>query len=142
MPGYLPGIPGLLAFEAVKFGGYVLAVEVIKRLQPAITAKRYKMAAARTALGILLGPPVMIGLAWILSSAKVPDSTLTIGFLVVLFGLSLSVWALALRLFTRRIAFPNATLWRYSLFAAAWPLLLDVAGVALAMVTPGKVVFC
>ncbi len=142
MPGYLPGIPGLIAFEAVKFGGYVLACELIKRAQPAITASRYKMGAVRTGLGILIGLPAMIGLSWMFSFWGVPDPTVTIAFFVVLFGLSLSVWALVIRIFTRRAAFPNSALWRYSMLAAGWSLLLDVAGVALAMIAPGKVSFC
>ena len=70
------------------------------------------------------------------------DRCITIAFFVVLFDLSLSVWALVIRIFTRRAAFPNSALWRYSMLAAGWSLLLDVAGVALAMIAPGKVSFC
>jgi hypothetical protein len=142
MPGYLPGIPGLLAFEAVKFGGYVLAAEVLRRVQPTITANRYALAATRTGLGILIGPPVMFGLTWAASFAKVAESILEIGFFVLLFALSFLVWALVLRLFVPKVSVLGSRLWTYSLLAAAWSLLLDVAGVALAFIAPGKVAFC
>jgi hypothetical protein len=142
MPGYLPGIPGLLAFEAVKFGGYVLAAEVLRRVQPAITASRYTLAATRTGLGIVIGPRVMAGLTWAASFAKVAESILEVGFFVLLFALSFLVWALVLRLFIPKVSVLGSRRWTYSLLAAAWSLLLDVAGVALAFIAPGKVAFC
>ena len=141
MPGYVPGIPGLIAFAGVKFGGYVLAAEVLKKAQPAVTASRLKIAGARTGLGILIGPPIMIGLAWGLSNLK-SDSSLTVTFFLTLFVLSFLGWALAIHLFTRSLGLRRSDLWRYSVFGAVWSCLLDVLGVALAFVAPGRVPFC
>ena len=60
MPGAIPGLPGLAAFAGIKFGGYILAGLALRKVQPAITAGAIKMAATRTGLGILLGPPLML----------------------------------------------------------------------------------
>jgi hypothetical protein len=142
MPGSLPGIPGLLAFGAIKFGGYVLAAEALKRAQPAIAAGRYKIAGAPTGLGILIGPPILVGVALGLDSLKVSDSIITPTTFVLLFALSALVWALVIHLFTRTINLAKSDLWRYSVLGAGWSCILDILGVVLAMVSPGRVPFC
>jgi hypothetical protein len=43
MPG-IPGIPGLVVFVGVKFGGYILAGWALKKMQPAIRSSAVKIA--------------------------------------------------------------------------------------------------
>jgi hypothetical protein len=50
----------------MKFGGYILAGITLKKMQPGIHASALKIAAARTGLGILLGPLFSVGFFFLL----------------------------------------------------------------------------
>jgi hypothetical protein len=143
MPGLIPGIPGVIAFAGVKFGGYCLAGMALRRFQPAITASAVKIAAYRTGLGVLIGPPLTIGLLALTSMVSTQDhAAMTIGFFAFLYILRLFIWALVVRLFTKQIALPRPKFWGYSALGALWSCLLDVPGLALAFITPGQVPIC
>lgn len=144
MPGSLPGIPGIIAFAGVKFGGYCLAGWALKKLQPAIEAKAISIAGARTGLGILIGPPLTIGLAEILASTNVgaTSNPPLIGVYAFIYALRILIWALVIYLFTKRIGLAKSDLWTYSAVGAIWSCLLDLPGIGLAVITPGQVPFC
>jgi hypothetical protein len=144
MPGHLPGIPGYIAFAGVKFCGYCLAGVALKKLQPAITASAVKIAGARTGLGILLGPPLMLLGAYTLAHLF-PESTSDLpiyGLYVFLFFVRVLVWAFLIFVFTKRAAITRSTLWTYSLGAGIWSCLLDLPGFGLAFISPGQIPFC
>ena len=145
MPGTLPGALGVLAFAGIKFVGYSLAISAEKKFEPTIVASATKIAAARTALGFVLGPPAtFVGL--FLSSAVVFRSgyspfqnAVTYG---VLFVARIFIWALLFFLFTRKVPLRKWDLWFYSLLGAMVSSLLDWPGYALAIHAPGQLVFC
>ena len=58
MPGGLPGPAGAAVFVGIKFAGYFLAGRVLTKYVPAVQSSALKIATVRTALGVLLGPPV------------------------------------------------------------------------------------
>src|SRR5579862_520913 len=96
MPGSIPGIPGLIAFAGVKFGGYCLAGWYLKKLQPAVTAKIPIIAGARTGLGILIGPPLTIALTGMLVDVN-PGSTsdwAVFGVYGFVYVVRILIWAL------------------------------------------------
>ena len=144
MGGYFPGPVGLAAFVSVKFGGYVLAGIALKKLQPTITAGAVKIAAARTGLGLLLGPPMtllggfLMGLLFPQPGSKVPDY----GSYLFLFLVRVLVWALIIFVFTKRSVTPRSTIWTYAIVGAVWSCLLDVPGFELAIFSPGKIAVC
>jgi len=146
MPGSLPGLPGIAAFAGLKFGGYVLAGLALKKLQPALQTGAVKIAGIRTGFGILLGPAWFYGSLFVLAQLfrdpqEVPDATPYFAYLA-LAGVRVLVWALVLYIVLRGLSLKRSKLWLYSLCGAAWSCLLDVPGVALAWVAPGKVPFC
>ena len=144
MPGYFPGIPGFAAFAGIKFSGYVLAGLALKKMQPAITTSAVKIAAARTGLGVVFGPPLVIGVLFGLSlfirdpRSSAPDYI----FYPLLFFVRILVWALVIYIFTRGISFASSRVWKYAVVGALWSCLLDVPGVALALVSPGHIPIC
>jgi len=106
VPGAIPGLPGLAAFAGIKFGGYVLAVTALRKLQPAITASALKIAAARTGLGILLGQPVTIAAIAIVEHFSTPtneDSSPLPILYAFLFALRILIWALVIFVFTKQV---------------------------------------
>ena len=145
MPGTIPGPLGLVAFAGIKFVGYALAASALKNFEPTIVASATKIAAVRTGLGFILGPPAtFIGL--VLSSAVISRSanspfqnTVTYG---VLFVGRIFIWALLLFLFTKKAPLPKSSLWLYALVGAMISSLLDWPGYALATHAPGQLVFC
>jgi hypothetical protein len=140
----MPGPLGFAAFAGVKFGGYVLAAVALKKLQPAITASAAKIAAARTGLGILLGPPVTVAAIAIVEHFSSPasgDSSL-LPLYPFLFALRVLIWALVIFLFARRTGLVESKLWTCASVGALWSCLLDVPGIALAIVSPGQIPFC
>jgi len=144
MPGSLPGIPGFIAFAGVKFGGYCLAGWYLKKLQPAIAANVLSIAGARTGLGILIGPPLTIGLGGILADIA-PSSTSNwpwIGVYAFIYVLRILIWALVIHLFTKGFGLARPKLWTYAAAGGVWSCLLDLPGIALAVITPGQVPFC
>jgi hypothetical protein len=144
VPGYFPGIPGFAAFAGIKFSGYVLAGLALKKLQPAISASAVKIAGARTGLGILLGPPLVLGALYGLTQIiKDPRSSgADYIFYPFLFLVRIVVWALVIYLFTRSVSLAKSRLWKYAVLGALWSCLLDVPGVALALVSPGHIPIC
>jgi hypothetical protein len=144
LPGHIPGVAGFAAFAGVKFGGYVIAGIVLKKLVPAITAGPAKIAAARTGLGIVVGPLVTIGMVFLMDHFDRNagnDSSLwpLYGFLFVI---RVVIWAGIIGLFTRGLHLAESKLWGYASAGAAWSCLLDLPGVGLAMVSPGQVPIC
>ena len=145
MPGTIPGPLGLFAFAGIKFVGYSLAASALKKFEPTIVASATKIAAARTGLGFILGPPAtLVGL--FLSSAVIFRSgysafqdKVTYG---VLFIARIFIWALLLFLFTKKVPLPRSSLWLYALLGAMISSLLDWPGYALATHAPGQLVFC
>jgi hypothetical protein len=144
VPGAIPGLPGLAAFAGIKFGGYVLAGLALRKVQPAITASVVKIAATRTGLGIVLGPPLMIAALFAMEKL-VPNSNspapavLLYGYL---FTVRLLVWALVIFLFAKNLSMPRSQLWRYAGVGAVWSCLLDLPGFGLALVAPGQITIC
>jgi hypothetical protein len=117
----------------------------LQRYDPTITAGAVKVAAARTGLGFVLGPPVTI-LGVLLSEAlfshtgnsSLPDY-LIYAFLLVA---RIFIWMLVLYFFTKKLPLPKSRLWLYSFFGAIVSSLLDWPGYALAIAAPGRVSFC
>jgi len=144
MPGAIPGLPGLAAFAGIKFGGYVLAGIALKKLQPTITASVVKIAATRTGLGILLGPPMTLLGAFIIgllfSSAK-SDMSAYVGYMILLL-VRVLVWGLLVFIFAKRSDLSRTNLWLYAVAGALWSCLLDWPGFKLAMIAPGQIPVC
>ena len=145
MPGTLPGPLGVVAFAGIKFVGYSLCLSALKKFEPTIVASATQIAAVRTGLGFILGPPAtMLGI--FLSSAVFSRSGYSpfqnVGTYTVLFIARIFIWALLLFLFTRKAPLPRSSLWLYSMLGAVVSSLLDWPGYALAINAPGKFVFC
>ena len=144
MPGSIPGPVGFAAFAAVKFGGYVVAGAVLKKWQPLITADKYKIAAVRTGLGIVIGPLLTIGALALAERFFPAPSTNPIDHFLypLLVVMRFFVWMLVIFVFTRNLSLPPSKLSLYALCGAVWSCLLDLPGIALAFVSPGKITFC
>jgi hypothetical protein len=144
MPGSIPGPVGFAAFAAVQFGGYVLAGIALKRAQPLVTASQYKIAAVRTGLGVVIGPLLTIGLL-AFAEHLFPDpraNPVDQFFYPFLIVVRFFVWMLVIFLFTKHLSLKGSKLALYSLCGAVWSCLLDLPGIALAFVSPGKIPFC
>lgn len=145
MPGTLPGLPGLFAFAGIKFVGYSLAASALKKYEPTILSSATAIAAARTALGFVLGPPATLLGAFLAGVLLFRDhysplqNSAIYGFL---FLARIFIWALLLYIFTRKAPIPKSSLWLYSLLGALLSSLLDIPGYSLAMAAPGQIVFC
>jgi hypothetical protein len=143
MPGYLPGIPGLIAFAGAKFAGYVLAGRALKHFQPSVTAGSVKIAATRTGLGIVLGPVLSIGMVWAASIILGSESNLPIlAFYPFLFVVRTFVWAFVIFVFTNSLGLSRLQIWKYSILGAVWSCVLDLPGFYLALISPGHIPFC
>jgi hypothetical protein len=143
VPGAIPGLPGLAAFAGIKFGGYVLAGIALRKLQPDITASAVKIAAARTGLGALLGPPITFAEIAIFEhfSPARPDSSM-LALYPWLFALRVLIWALVIFIFTKQSRLPESKLWGYACGGALWSCLLDLPGIGLAIISPGQIPIC
>jgi len=145
VPGSIPGIPGFIAFAGVKFGGYYLAGRALRKWQPAVTASALKIAGTRTGLGILIGPPLTIGLAYVMANVFPQihsDFMIFSSMYAFIYALRLSVWGLVIYLFTKQIGLLKSKLWTYAALGAVWSCLLDLPGFGLAIISPGQVPFC
>jgi hypothetical protein len=140
--GYFPGPAAFAAVVGVKFGGYVLAGVALKRLEPAITASSVKIAAARTGLGILFGPPVTFAIFLALQPLKLADNTSSYVFYPFLYALRVLIWAWVILLFVKNLNLPKSTLWKYATAAALWSCLLDLPAYGLAIISPGQIPIC
>jgi hypothetical protein len=116
----------------------------LKKLQPAITASVYKIAAVRTGLGIIIGPLFIVAALFLAEHliqdprSRLPDRL----FYPVLFVMRFLVWILVISIFGKAADLSKAKLSLYALGGAAWSGLLDLPGLALAFVSPGKIPFC
>ncbi len=144
MGGVFPGPIGYAAFAGVKFGGYVLAGIALRKYQPTITASAVKIAAARTGLGILLGPPIALALIAMAEHFHWPDdpNAPLWTFYPVLYALRVLIWALLIFLFTRGTTLSANKFWIFALLGALWSCALDLPGFALAIISPGRLVIC
>ena len=144
MGGYFPGLLGFASFVGVKFGGYLLAGVALKKVQPTITAGVAKIAATRTGLGILLGPPMTL-LGAFLIGFLVPylqsGSSVYTAY-VFLLPVRVLIWGLVIFLFTKQSNLPRSKLWTYAVAGAVWSCLLDLPGFKLAMIAPGQILVC
>jgi hypothetical protein len=145
MGAIIPGPLGLIAFAGIKFVGYSFAASALKKFEPTIVAPATKIAAARTGLGFVLGPPATL-LGFFLASTVFFSSAYSpfrdSAFYGVLFVARIFIWALLLFLFTKKAPLPRSSLWLYSLLGAMVSSLLDWPGYALATHAPGQLVFC
>jgi hypothetical protein len=144
MPGNLPGFLGIAAFGSIKFVGYSLAALNLRKFEPAITARPMIIAAARTGVGFVLGPPATI-LGALLSGAILGSRyNVSAGpaIYAFLFVARIFIWMLILFLFTRQIGMSRSKLWLYSVLGAVISSLLDIPGYALAIAAPGQITFC
>jgi hypothetical protein len=143
MPG-IPGIPGLVVFVGVKFGGYILAGLALKKMQPTINSSAVKIAVTRTGLGVLLSPPMtLLGAFTIgLLSPGLNSDAPSYGAYVFLFLARVLVWAFVVFVFTKRSEITRSRLWMYASAGALWSCLLDWPGFKLAMVAPGRIAVC
>jgi hypothetical protein len=144
VPGYIPGSMGFAAFAGVKFGGYILVGLALKKLQPAVTANVYKIAAVKTGLGVVIGPFFVLEGLFVANHFNVdPRSTLPDPlFYPILVAMRFFVWLLVISIFAKAANLGARTLSLYALGGAVWSCLLDLPGIALAFVSPGKISFC
>jgi hypothetical protein len=150
MGGYFPGVPGFVAFAGIKFGGYYLAGVTLRKWQPVIAASALKMAATRTGLGILIGPPLTVGMLLVMSTLQHShsatnsngDAFVNIIAFAFVYVLRIFIWALVIHLFTKSFPLPSSTFWKYSALGAAWSCLLDLPGIGLALNAPGQIPVC
>ena len=141
----IPGVLGVVAFLAVKFGGYVLAGLALRKIQPAITAGALKIATVRTVSGFVLAP--LFGLAYAFvtdykNSKGALDSIPQYVAYVFLGVLRIFLWALIIYFFTRRAKLSTGKLWMLALAGAVWSCLLDIPGFYLAVFSPGSTPIC
>ncbi|MBZ5528155.1 MAG: hypothetical protein LAN71_09680 [Acidobacteriia bacterium] len=151
MGGVIPGALGVAAFGAIKFGGYSAAAWRLKKIEPVIAAGAAKIAAVRTGLGFVLGPPATFLGMFLAERVFSPSSNLpyaanshvqNAAIYGVLFLARIFVWALVLFLFTRRTPLPSSRFWLYAFLGAVVSSLLDWPGYALAIAAPGKISIC
>ena len=139
--GMFPGPAGFVAFAGVKFGGYVFAGWVLRKLYPSLLAAPVKIAAVRTGLGIVLGPALLLGFAAVLD-AKHWDSDSNVVPYLALVGIRVLVWALVIWIFLRRTAESRRYLWVNASAGALWSCLLDIPAVFLLAIAPGRIPIC
>jgi hypothetical protein len=141
MPGMIPGPIGFAAFVGVKFGGYTLAGTVLQRNYPAEDARPVKIAITRTAVGLVLG--IAHFFVWESVQRKYFNGSMSeysfIGGLIVL---RLLIWSgIIWRFCDRKLEHPIRVL-GWAAAGTAFSFLLDVIGIALALVTPGQMPMC
>jgi hypothetical protein len=151
MGGVIPGVLGVAAFGALKFAGYSAAVWGLKKIEPSVTAGVAKIAAVRTGLGFLAGPPATFLGSYFVDHVFSPYDNLPYpansyvhnGFIYgVLFLVRILVWALTLLLFTKKAPLSRPRFWLYAFLGAVVSSLLDWPGYALAIRAPGNIVIC
>jgi hypothetical protein len=145
LPGTLPGPLGIAAFAGIKFAGYWFAVSAVKHFETAMVASAVKVAAVRTVRGFVLGPPVALAGVLLAETLFFRSRFSSFEALATYSALSIArifIWALLLYLFTRKVPLLKSKLWLYALLGAAVSSLLDLPAYALAIATPGQIVFC
>jgi len=136
-----PGPLGFAAFAAVKFGGYWIAGLALRRLYPSIVAGPPKIAAVRTGIGILLGPPFVVGLA-LLADHMGRASRSNLPLYLMLFGVRVLIWALVIWIFLRKTGELRRNLWVGAGAGAVWSSVLDLPAVFLLAIAPGRIPIC
>jgi hypothetical protein len=135
---------GVIVFSCAKFGGYVLAFVLLKRMQPAIQTNSFLMAGARTALGLIVGGALYF--AW--DAARHQFSgfyNFSDRFLPYYFALSILrffVWAAVIYIFSKRINLPLGRVCLYALAGSLWSDFMDIPAALFTFLTPGAVYFC
>jgi hypothetical protein len=142
----IPGALGFAAFAGVKFTGYLLAGIALKRLHTRITASVINIAAVRTGLGILLGLPVSVGGLFLFEHLMPKDASTgdmpPYAEYFLLACIRALIWALVIWLFTRQTEITDRKLWGLAFIGALWSCLLDLPGILLAVVSPGRIAIC
>jgi len=105
-----------------------LAVSGVKHFEPTIVASATKIAAVRTGIGFVLGPPAtFLGAyfteALFFRSGYSPFQNVAV--YGVLFIARIFIWALVLYLFTKKAPLPISSFWLYALLGAIVSSLLD-----------------
>ena len=136
-----PGPLGLVAFVGVKFGGYVLAGLALKKVYPSIVAGAAKIAAVRTGLGLFLGASFwFLSFKYLMSSPVFNDTPLIpYGWLV---ALRIVIWAVVISIFLDKPEGSTSKFLLFSTLGSFWSCLLDVPGILLAVVSPGRIPVC
>jgi hypothetical protein len=135
LPGTLPGPFGIAAFAGIKLAGYWLATSAVRHFDTAMV---------RTVLEFVLGPPV--ALARVLLAEPLFFRSRFSSFQAparygALFIARIFIWALVLYLFTGKMPLLKSKLWLYALLGATVSS-FDLPAYALAIATPGQIVFC
>ena len=140
MPGTIPGPIGFAAFVGVKFAGYTLAGTVLRRTYPAEAAGAVKIAITRTALGLALG--IAHVAFWGRFFSKHVDVQMQSAvFVMGLIVLRLVLWGAIIWLFCDRRLERPLRIFGYAIAGTTFSFLLDVVGIALAFIAPGKTPF-
>ena len=137
----MPGGPaplGFACFSAVKLAGYSAAAWYFKRRYARSDLSSWKIGAARTALGLVVG--ASYGAIWWLAGKWTANSDLV--YLALLFPIRLGEWSLILWLFFERQQLMRRRLLANSLLGTAWSYVLDAIGIFAALVIPGGIWIC
>lgn len=145
MGGAYPGPASFAAFVGVKFGGYCLAGWTLRKLESGVSARVVTIAATRTGIGILTGPLTFFGSMWLAAKLNLDlDSTWSTigGIYLPLFILRVIVWGFVVWLFCRRPPIDMPRLLKYACAGAVWSCILDLVGISLALIAPGRITVC
>lgn len=136
-----PGPAGFAAFAVVKFAGYIGAGLVLRKLYPSILAGAAKIAAVRTGLGIVLGPLLLLGFAFLADVYRWNNDSELLWYLV-LFCVRVLVWVLVIWIFIRKTGEARKYLWVNAGVGAIWSCLLDLPALFLLAIAPGRIPIC
>ena len=145
MGGAYPGPASFAAFVGVKFGGYCLAGWTLRKLESGVSARVVTIAATRTGIGILAGPLTFFASMWAVARFNINiESTrsMIFGIYVPLFILRVIVWGFVVWLFCRRPPIDMPRLLKYAGAGAVWSCILDLVGISLALIAPGRITVC
>ena len=145
MGGAYPGPAGFAAFVGVKFSGYCLAGWTLRKLCPSVSARAVTIAATRTGIGILTGPLTFFGSMWLAAKLNLDTNStwsIIVGLYVPLFILRVFVWGFVVWLFCRRPPIDMPRLLKYASAGAFWSCILDLVGISLALIAPGRITVC
>lgn len=142
MPGSIPGPLGFAAFSGVKLAGYTLAGAVLRKIYPAAKARALIIGATRMVVGLAIGLSHLALWAAYLSRSSRSDSEALVPFLICSLVLRLLVWTSIVWFFCDREWARPGRIVAYAAAGTALSFLLDFAGIALALVAPGRVPFC
>ncbi|HWX55432.1 MAG TPA: hypothetical protein VN176_12645 [Verrucomicrobiae bacterium] len=142
MPGSIPGPLGAAAFAGVKFCGYTVAGAALRRIYPATRSWAITIGTTRLLLGLVIGIAHLALWGTILTTLHKPDGFAVPWFFSGLLVLRFVIWMATIWFFCdRRWERPKQTL-AWAAAGTGLSFLLDVIGIALAFVAPGKIPFC